>query len=48
MIIMHNVAIKATETVKAKLTFEREAQIQVVLIKGYHTDTGILNSSEFM
>ena len=40
--------INATETVKAKLTFEREAQSQGVVIKGYHTDNGIFNSSEFM
>ena len=31
-----------------KLTFEREAQIQGVDIKGYHTDNGIFNASEFM
>ena len=46
--IKHQVAINATETVKAKLTFEREAQIQVVVIKVYHTDNWIFNSSEFM
>ena len=46
--IKHQVAINATETVKAKLTFEREAQSQGVVIKGYHTDNGIFNSSEFM
>ena len=46
--IKHQVAINATETVKAKLTFGREAQSQVVVIKGYHTDNGIFNASEFM
>ena len=46
--IKHQVAIYATETVKSKLTFEREAQSQRVVIKGYHTDNGILNSSEFI
>ena len=46
--IKHQVAINATETAKAKLTFEREAQSQGVVIKGYHTDNGIFNSSEFM
>ena len=40
--------INATETVKAKLTFEWEYQSKVVAIKGYHTDNGILNASEFM
>ena len=46
--IKHQVAINATGTVKAKLTFERGAQSQVVVINGYHTDNGIFNSSEFM
>ena len=46
--IKQQVAMNATETVKDKLTFEREAQIQVVVIKGYHTANGIFNSSEFM
>ena len=40
--------INDTETVKAKLKFERDDQIQGVVIKGYHTDNGILNESEFM
>ena len=48
VIIKHKVAIKTTETVKKKLTFEREAQSQGVAIKAYHTDNGILNISEFM
>ena len=43
--INHKVAINNTETSKAKLTFEREAQSQGVVIKGYHTDNGIFNSS---
>ena len=46
--IKHQVAINATETVKAKLTFEREAKSQGVVIKGYHTDNGIFSSSDFM
>ena len=48
MSIKNQVAINSTETVKAKLTFEREAQSQGVVIKGYHNDNGIFNSSEFM
>ena len=48
MSIKHQVAINATETVKEKLTFEKEAQSQGVVIKGYYTDNGIFNSSEFM
>ena len=46
--IKHQVAINATENFKAKLTFEREAQSQGVVIKGYHTDNGIFDASEFM
>ena len=46
--IKHHVDINAIETFKAKLTFERESQIQGVAIKGYNTDNGILNASEFM
>ena len=40
-------AINTTETVKAKITFEGEAQIQGMVVKGYHTDNGIFNASEF-
>ena len=41
----HLVAIKATKNVKGKLTFEREAQSQGVVINGYHTDNGIFNDA---
>ena len=46
MRIKHQVAIHATETVKAKLTFEREDKSQGVMINEYHTD--ISNTSNFM
>ena len=46
--IKHQVYINSTETFKAKLTFEREAQSQGVVIKEYHTDNGIFNASKFM
>ena len=48
MSIRHQVDINDTETVKAKLTLEREAQSQGVAIKGYQTDNEIFNVSEFM
>ena len=48
VIIKYQVDIKATEAVKAKLTFEREAHSQGVVVKGYHTDNGIFNAPEFM
>ena len=40
--------INATETVKAEITFEREYQIQVVMINVYHNDSLIFNASKFM
>ena len=48
VIINYQVDINATETVKAKLAFERDYQNQWVVIKVYHTDNGIFNDSEFM
>ena len=46
MSIKHQVAINATETIKAKLTFEREDKSKGVMINEYHTD--IFNTSNFM
>ena len=46
MSINNQVAINATETVKAKITFGREDKNQGVMIKEYHTD--IFNTSKFM
>ena len=43
--INHQVAINSTENFKEKITFERDTQSQGVVIKGYHTDNGILNAS---
>ena len=48
VIINKQVATNATETVKAKLTLDRADQSQRVMIKGYQTDNGIFNASEFM
>ena len=42
--IKHQVAIDATETVKAKLTYDRDSQSQEMAIKGYHTYNGIFNA----
>ena len=41
--IKYQMAMNSTETVKAKPTFEMEAKIQGVEIKGYHTDNVIFN-----
>ena len=43
--IKNQVAISATETVKEKLDFDREAKSYGVVIKGYHTDNRIFNAS---
>ena len=45
MRIKYQVDINTTETVKAKLIFERETQSQDMFIKGYHTDNGLFNAS---
>ena len=40
--------INITKTVNYKITYEREDQIWGVEIKGYHTENGFFNASEFM
>ena len=45
MSINNQVHINSTETIKEKLTFERESQSQGVTIKGYHADNGVFNAS---
>ena len=42
--INNQVDINNNETIKAKITFEREAQINGVVIKGYHTNNGVFNA----
>ena len=44
MRIKHQVAINDTETVKEKLTFEREDKSQGVMINVYNTDNEIFNT----
>ena len=41
-------AINTTETVKAKIIFDREAQSKGVSIKGSFTDNGVSNYESFM
>ena len=48
MSIKHQVAINATEIVKAKLTFERDDKSHGVMINVYHTENEIFNTSKFM
>ena len=44
MIIKHQVAINDTETAKAKITFERYTQSELVVIKGCHTNNRVFNA----
>ena len=46
MSIKHQVAIHATENVKAKLTFEKKDKSRGIMINEYHTDK--FNTSKFM
>ena len=46
MSIKHQVSINVTESVKAKLTFERYDKSQGVMINVYYTD--MFNNSKFM
>ena len=46
--INHQVAINATETIKEKLTLDREDKSQGVMINVYHTENVIFNTSKFM
>ena len=45
MIFKHHVAINSTETVKEHINFEREDQIQGLVIKLYHNDNRIFDTS---
>ena len=46
--INNQVAIAFTENDKAKPKFQRDAQIQVLVIKEYHTDNQFVNASDYM
>ena len=48
MIIKHQVAKNGTENANGKLTFDGESQSQGVAIKGYQTNNGVFNDSDFM
>ena len=45
--VIHQVGLTGTETVQAKLQFEREAAAVGIHVKEYCTDNGIKNSEEF-
>jgi hypothetical protein len=45
--VIHQVGLTGTETVQAKLRFEREAAAAGVTIRAYCTDNGIYTSKEF-
>ena len=46
--VRHQVSLNATEIIKAKLRFERDALGQGVEVKSYHTDNGIFTSAKVM
>ena len=48
MSIKYQVDINGTENVKEKLPFDREDKRQGLMIKVYHTDNGIFNTSKFI
>ena len=48
MSINNQESINATKNVKTKLIFDREAQSQGIVLKGYHTYNRIFNASDFM
>ena len=48
MIKNNQVYINATETVKGKLTLERESHSNLVVMKGNQNYNGLFNASEFM
>jgi hypothetical protein len=45
--VVHQVGLTGTETVQAKLQFEREAAAVGVFVKDYCTDNGVYTSKEF-
>ena len=48
MIINNQLDINSTEIVKEKLTFDRESQSNLVVMKGNQNYNGLFNASEFM
>lgn len=46
--LVHQVSLSGTDTVKAKLHFERAADESGVVIQSYHTDNGVFKSDQFV
>jgi hypothetical protein len=46
--IQHQTSLSAADTVKGKLTFERDAYTVGVILQQFHTDNGVFTSKEFM
>ena len=46
--LVHQVSLSGTDTVKAKLHFERAADESGVVIQSYHTDNGVFKSDKFV
>jgi hypothetical protein len=46
--LRHQVSLSSTDTIKAKVDFERFAYHDGVYIQQYHTDNGVFNAKYFM
>ena len=46
--LVHQVSLSETDTVQAKLHFERAADESGVVIQSYHTDNGVFTSAQFL
>lgn len=43
----HQVSLRASDTIRSKQLYEREAAVYGVQVKSYHTDNGVFKSNEF-
>ena len=46
--LRHQVSLSSTDTIKAKVDYERFAYHDGVYIQQYHTNNGVFNSKDFM
>ena len=46
--VRHQISLSSSDTIKAKLHFERDAYEDGVIIQSYHTNNGVFTSEQFM
>ena len=46
--VEHQVTLNASDTIKSKISFEKQAYLDGVIINQYHTDNGIFKASVFL